>query len=686
MLDTDIRYSKGIGEKRAALYAKLGIATVGGLLYHLPRGYIDLSAPYGVLDAPIDENCAVKARLMRKSPEQRIRDGLSVFKLRAEDPSGVLNITMFNSKYTVDHLDLDREYIFYGRVSGGFTGREMNSPAIYPINGTERIVPIYPTTAGLSSNMIRFHIKSALAALPELPDPIPADIREKYALMGRKESLRNVHFPEDLQQAVCARERFVFEELLTLCCGLSILRAGSKIRRAAVIAPVDMRPFYGCLPFAPTNAQLRAIADIIGDLGGGLPMNRLIQGDVGSGKTLVAAAAIYCCFKNGRQSALMAPTEILAEQHFATLSEFLEPLGVRVGLLTGSVKAAEKRRVKDAIASGEIDLAIGTHALLSQGVEFPRLALAVTDEQHRFGVNQRAKLSAQGLSPEIPDDSRDVHVMVMSATPIPRTLSLIVYGDLQLSVIDELPPGRKSIDTFAVGGDKRKRALAFVRKALDEGRQAYIICPLIEKGETDTGLRPAKEYAQLLSKTELKGYKISLLHGKMKAAEKEEVMRAFSQGQLQALVSTTVVEVGVDVPNATIILIENAERFGLSQLHQLRGRVGRGTEKSYCILISDSKGETAKGRLDMMKRTGDGFALAEYDLKARGPGDFFGQRQHGLPELKIASLSDNLDTMKKAKQCADEILIEDPQLCSPKYTMLGEMVRELMGRVGTSPN
>jgi ATP-dependent DNA helicase RecG len=406
-------------------------------------------------------------------------------------------------------------------------------------------------------------------------------------------------------------------------------------------------------------------------------MNRLMQGDVGSGKTLVAAACIYFCCQNGYQAAMMAPTEILAEQHYTTLSALLASHGIRVGLLTGSTKAAEKKAIRAKLADGELDLIVGTHALLSEGVEFGRLALVVTDEQHRFGVAQRAKLA---------DKSRDAHVLVMSATPIPRTLSLIVYGDLSLSIIDELPPGRQAIDTFVVSSQKRQRALTFLRKALDSGRQAYIICPLIEMGEEDVGLRPAKEYAEQLAKNELKGYKISLLHGKMKAAEKDDIMRRFSRGEIQALVSTTVVEVGVDVPNATIMLIENAERFGLSQLHQLRGRVGRGKEKSYCILISDAKGETARGRLQMMKSTGDGFLLAEYDLKARGPGDFFGYRQHGLPELKVASLSENPETMRKAKECADKILAEDPTLSTPAYARIGVLMRHMLASVGSRPN
>jgi ATP-dependent DNA helicase RecG len=676
-LETNIQYLKGVGEKRAALYQKLGVTTVGELLYHFPREYMDLSEPHTIQDAPLQENCAVRARLMHKSPEQRIRAGLSLYRLRAEDETGVLEITMFNTKFTVDSLQLDTEYIFYGRIGGTLLHREMNAPVIYPLPEDKAILPIYPQTAGISSKMIRRHILQALADLPDLSDLLPETIREAYDLPAWQESLRSIHFPETFEAAHRARERFIFEEFLVLCCGLSVLRTDHHERTAIPMESRALEPFYDALPFVPTGAQIRAIDEAVGDLCGGIPMNRLIQGDVGSGKTLVAAACIYFCTRNGYQSAMMAPTEILAEQHHATLSALLAPSGIRVGLLTGSTKAAEKKAIRAKLADGELDLIVGTHALLSEGVEFGRLALVITDEQHRFGVAQRAKLA---------DKSKNVHVLVMSATPIPRTLSLIVYGDLSLSVIDELPPGRQAIDTFVVSSGKRQRALTFLRKALDGGRQAYIICPLIEMGEEDVGLRPAKEYAEQLAKNELKGYKISLLHGKMKAAEKDDIMRRFSRGEIQALVSTTVVEVGVDVPNATMMLIENAERFGLSQLHQLRGRVGRGKEKSYCILISDAKGETARGRLQMMKSTGDGFLLAEYDLKARGPGDFFGYRQHGLPELKVASLSENPETMRKAKECADKILAEDPTLSTPAYARIGVLMRHRLASVGSRPN
>ena len=673
-LQTGIQFLKGVGEKRAALYAKLRVFTVYDLLFHFPRDYTDLSKPYAIMDAPMNEGSVpVCARLVSKGREQRIRGGLSIWKLLAADEYGAdLQITIFNAKYTVDSLVLDREYIFYGRVDGSMLRREMSAPRIFPADTAHRILPVYPQTAGLGSSLIRKNISQALETLAPMPDPLPEAIRLRYNLGELNACLRGIHLPESPEAAAFARERFIFEELLILCCALAGMRCDRASGIAAPLMPnpnADMNAFYAALPFSPTNAQIRCVAEIIRDLGLSSPMNRLIQGDVGSGKTMVAAAAIYHAVANGLQCAMMAPTGILAEQHHATLCRLLEPLGIRVELLTGSTKAAEKRRVLAGLADGTAGLCVGTHALISDGVEWHNLGLAVTDEQHRFGVAQRARLSQK---------TRGCHVLVMSATPIPRTLSLIIYGDLQLSILDEMPPGRRPVETLVIGPGKRERALGFLRKALDEGCQAYIVCPLIETGEADTGLRPAVEYASALREGELRGYSVGLLHGKMKPREKEDAMRRFNTGEIQALVSTTVVEVGVDVPNASIIMIENAERFGLSQLHQLRGRVGRGAHKSWCILVSGSKGVNARRRLSAMKQTSDGFALAELDLKLRGPGDFFGERQHGLPELKVASLADNLAVMHKAQECALGILADDPRLEAPQHTLLRKMADDMM--------
>jgi ATP-dependent DNA helicase RecG len=676
---TSIQFLKGVGEKRAALYGKLGVHTIGELLRHFPRDYIDLSKPCTVREAPAGgEACVIRAVLASKSGEQRIRKGLSIFKLAAEDEDGGrLTVTIFNAKYTVDSLAAGEEYLFCGKAEGFPPRLEMASPMIFPVKSTREILPVYPQTAGIHSGLIRRNISQALESAGSLPDLLPEALRLEFGVGELNACMQSIHFPHSLEAAAFARERFIFEELLILCCALSSLHSGREKRTALPMEAVGLEPFYRSLPFAPTGAQLRCIGEAAADLCSGTPMNRLIQGDVGSGKTLVAAGAVYFAVKNGYQCAMMAPTEILAEQHLATMRAMLEPLGIRVALLTGSTKAAEKRIILQSLADGLIDLCVGTHALISEGVRYGRLGLVVTDEQHRFGVAQRASLSQK---------AETCHVLVMSATPIPRTLSLMIYGDLQLSVLDELPPGRQPVETLVVGGSKRERALGFVRNALEEGRQAYIVCPLIEMGEIDTGLRPATEYAGRLAERELQGYSVGLLHGKMKPREKEETMRRFKAGELQALVSTTVVEVGVDVPNATIILIENAERFGLSQLHQLRGRVGRGQHKSWCILVSDARGETARKRLSAMKNISDGFRLAELDLQLRGPGDFFGQRQHGLPELKVASLADNMAVMQRAQDCAAGLLRGDPGLSLPEHAGLREAVGRLLGAVGGRPN
>lgn len=676
-MNTEIRYLKGVGDKRAALYQKLRIETIGQLLRHLPREYIDLSAPCTIAEAPADKPCAVRARLISKGREQRVRAGLSIFKLTAADDSGEMQLTIFNSKYTVAALNLDQEYIFYGICGGTLLRRCMQSPAIYPAGETPAMLAVYAQTKGLPSSVIRRNVAQALELLPELPDPLSAPVRDRYQFPALGDALRTVHFPADRAQAARARSRFVFEELLVLSLAMSMLRAERDVHRIEPLARVNLDPFYNALPFQPTGAQLRCIGECVADLCGETPMNRLIQGDVGSGKTLVVAACVYFVRQNAMQSVVMAPTEILAEQHFATLRGILEPLGVRVALLTGATKPAARRDILKALENGDVDLCIGTHALLSEGVRFRALCLAVTDEQHRFGVRQRAKLSQK---------SEGCHVMVLSATPIPRTLSLIIYGDLSLSVIDELPPGRQPVDTYVVSGGKRARALNYIKKALDAGRQAYIVCPLIEQNEADTGLIPAARYAERLAAAEFRGYSVALLHGRMKPADKEQTMRRMRSGEVQLLVSTTVVEVGVDVPNATIILIENAERFGLSQLHQLRGRVGRGAGRSTCILISDARNGRTRERLNVMKATNDGFAIAEHDLKLRGPGDFFGHRQHGLPELRVADLADDLAVLQAAQDCALSILAGDPALTAPENALLAEAARRMILTVGERPN
>lgn len=669
--DTDkpIRFLKGVGERRGALYNKLSVFTVDDLLHYYPRAYIDLSSPSAIAGAPFDAPCAVLATVVRKTGEQRLRGGLAVFKVTVTDDTDDMQITFFNAKYTVDALLAGEKYIFYGKVGGRFTRREMSSPMVLAYDAQQHFLPVYPLTAGLSSKMISTNMAQALALIKgDTADVLPEWMRREYELCHKVFALCGIHSPACAEALETAKKRLIFEELLVLNLAMSSLRSGNKLQTGARMKPCDMKPFFNALPYVPTGAQSRVIAECCSDLTQRAPMNRLIQGDVGSGKTLVGAACAYFALKSGYQTAMMAPTEILAEQHFRTLTELLTPLGFRVGLLTGSMKAAQKREVKARLAAGEIDLILGTHALIQDNVEFKSLGLVITDEQHRFGVGQRMKLAQKGQNP---------HVLVMSATPIPRTLALIIYGDLDVSVIDELPRGRKPIKTYIIDPPKRHRAYGFIKKYLDEGQQGYIVCPLVEQGEQqELELMDAVEYAERLAQGELAGYSIGVLHGKMKPAEKEKTMRAFVSGEIQLLVATTVIEVGVDVPNATVMLIENAERFGLSQLHQLRGRIGRGSAESACILVTDSDLE----RLAVIKSTSDGFKIAEEDLKLRGPGDFFGSRQHGLPKLKIADMMTDIKVLKLAQGACAKLLAEDRALAKPENALLRAQVQRMLER------
>ena len=647
-LDTSIQYLTGVGPKRAALYQKLDIHTVRDLLYYFPRSYIDLTAPCDIAAMPLFEQCAVRARVVAKSAPQYVRRGMTLFRVKVADDSGSMVITFFNAKYAVEALKYDTEYIFYGRSGGTLTRREMASPSIYPADLPNALIPVYPLTQGLSSKMVGANISQALQLLgEELDDPIPAFIRQEYHLCHLQFALRNIHLPTDRESAEIARRRLIFEELLMLALSLRSVRDDTYTQTSYVCGKADLQPFFDQLPFTLTGAQQRAIDQVRQDLAKNTPMNRLVQGDVGSGKTMVAAAASYIAFQNHYMSALMAPTEILAQQHYHGLSKLLEPLGMRLGLLCGSMTAKEKRDIKERIALGMVDLVIGTHALISKDVDLPNLALVVTDEQHRFGVRQRASLSEKSNHP---------HTLVMSATPIPRTLALMIYGDLDVSSIDELPPNRQPVKTYVISSKIKERAYNFLKDHLDRGLQGYIVCPLVEAMETTpANLQNAEEYADKLARGPFQNYRVGVLHGKMRAKDREAIMQQFASGEIQLLVSTTVIEVGVDVPNAVIMMVENAERFGLSQLHQLRGRVGRGSVQSYCILISDTQNPDTKQRLQVLHQTNDGFKVAEYDLKARGPGDFLGKRQHGLPQLKIADLSSSMDTMEQVQQAAQRI-------------------------------
>lgn len=675
-LDTDIKYLKGVGERRAAMLSRLGVSDVNALVRLYPRVYEDWSRIKSINEAQIGEICCIKGIVGSPVRKNLIRKGLTLYKTEITDGSGIMGITIFNSRFAAEKLTEGDEFLFFGRVGGNLYRKEMNSPEIEPAEGADRIRPIYPQTHGLNSKMIEKLVRTALTECrDELVDPIPLWLREKYCLMNLPDSLWNIHFPKSPDYLEEARRRLIFEELLILQLGLEKMRSQTQNNAGAIIERDFSDEYFSHLPFSPTGAQRRAVKEAMRDMMSGRQMNRLLQGDVGSGKTAVAAALVYSAAKNSMQSALMAPTEVLAEQHYKTFLKLFEGCSINVELLTGSDTTAQKRRKKEALKAGEIDLLIGTHAIIQSDVEFKSLALVITDEQHRFGVEQRNALGEKGENP---------HLYVMSATPIPRTLALIIYGELDISILDELPPGRQKIETYAVTSELRQRAYNYVKKHLDAGRQGYIICPLVDEGESDTELASAVKYADELQRGDFRGYTVGLMHGKMKSVDKKKVMESFSNGETQLLVSTTVIEVGVDVPNAVIMVIENAERFGLSQLHQLRGRIGRGQYKSTCILITDAKNDTAQRRMKVMETTTDGFKIADEDLKLRGPGEFFGSRQHGLPEMKIADMLEDRSTLEETQRAAKEIMARDPELSSPESTALKNEIQRLFDAVGSA--
>ena len=651
---------KGVGEKRARLLASVGIETVGDMLRYYPRAYTDYSKPVPITDIQPEETAVFRGTVMKKL-RPYITPRYSIFRLTVSDGTDTVLIALFNSQFTFDKLVEGRDYCFCGRIKGTVLAKECSSPMFIDADDPNVLVPKYHLTEGLTANAVSACIKDALAKCT-FSDPLPEEIVNKYGLMTYREALQSVHFPTGHDALEAARKRLAFEELLILQLGMKLIKSRNKRTTPAVMQPRSLDDFYGSLKFTPTGAQMRSIDECIADMTSGAPMNRLLQGDVGSGKTLVAAALCAFAAKNGMQSALMAPTEILAKQHHATLSAFLEPLGMPVALLTGSTV---KKPVYEALQSGTAQVAVGTHALIQSAVEFRELGLVITDEQHRFGVRQRTVLSEKGVSP---------HTLVMSATPIPRTLSFAIYGDLDVSVLDEMPKGRIPIRTYGVDSGYRERIYRFIIKYIMNGFQAYIVCPFVEKSEAMADKASAVEYYEELKKT---WFPIGLLHGKMKQAEKDRVMKDFVSGEIKLLIATTVIEVGIDVPNAVVILIENAEQFGLSQLHQLRGRVGRGTEQSHCVLMTDSKSDYTKARIDTMVRTTDGFEIANEDLKLRGPGSFFGAAQHGLPELRIADISSDTVILHDASELAENILSDDPKLTDPKNAGLRRLVSSL---------
>ena len=683
-LGSGLRELPGIGEARASRLEKLGLATVEDLLRYFPRDYEDRRQRYTIAAAPVELPVCVAAMVAEPPRRSYIRKGLELTKARVVDARGSMELTFFNQSYVKNALVPGESYIFYGMVEGLPPRRRMTNPVFEPEDRprfTGRIMPIYPLTAGISNNLLSgLALRCVQDCAQAMPEILPFRVRQAHALAACGYSYQNIHFPASEEALALARRRLIFEELFYLSCGLAFLRSRREGASGPVFRRERLEPFFDLLPFSLTEAQRRAIREAAEDCASGRPMNRLVQGDVGSGKTMVAAACCFLAWKSGWQAALMAPTEILAEQHFRTLSGVLAPAGLRVGLLTGSLRAGEKKKVRAALAAGEIDLLVGTHAILSAGVEFARLGLVVTDEQHRFGVGQRSALAAKGggLSP---------HVLVMSATPIPRTLALIIYGDLDVSVIDELPPGRTPVETFLVGEDKRTRMYQFVRRQVAEGRQVYIVCPAVEEvqpspegEEPPPGFADQKAvtaYARDLQERVFPDLRVGFVHGRLKPREKEAAMAAFAGGALDVLVSTTVIEVGVDVPNASLIIVENADRFGLYQLHQLRGRVGRGRHQSYCVLITSNRNQETRARLKVLTRTTDGFRISEEDLKLRGPGDFFGKRQHGLPQMRIADLAGDTRLLKEAQEAAQALLAEDPALARPEHQPLKEQIRRL---------
>ena len=670
-LTTNVRYVKGIGEQRAKGLEKLGIRTLKDLISYFPRAYDDRRTYRKIKDLEDGENACVEAMVAAAPVLSRIRKGLELVKLRAVDETGALDVTFFNQSYLKDNLQAGETYTFFGKAEVMGRKRTMANPIVEREGVrlmTGRIMPIYPLTAGISQLTLVKAMEQGLAACQKLlPDPLPDQVRQEHALCHVGYAYGKIHFPDNDEELAIVRRRLVFEELFLLAIGLKRLRGRRDALTCTPWADTDLSDFYGRLPFSLTGAQRRSIEEIRRDLSAGRPMNRLVQGDVGSGKTMVAAAAMLCAARNGKQAALMAPTEILAEQHYKGLAPLLEGMGVTCVLLTGAMPVKRRREILGAMEKGEAQVVIGTHALISADVAYHDLGLVVTDEQHRFGVGQRSALAAKGERP---------HLLVMSATPIPRTLALMIYGDLDVSVIDELPPGRQKIDTFAVPGSYHQRIYKFLEKEIAAGRQAYIICSMVEENDQiPDDRKAAAEYAKMLQERVFPHLAVACVHGRMKPKEKDKVMSAFAAGDIHILVSTTVVEVGVDVPNATVMVIEDADRFGLSQLHQLRGRVGRGKHKSYCILISDNRNEESRARLKVMTQTGDGFQIAEEDLRLRGPGDFFGRRQHGLPALKVADLSCDMALLREAQQAAEEVLAADPELksCPAAAERLREM-------------
>ena len=673
-LSDPVTLLKGVGQARARQLANLNIFTLEDLICHFPRGYEDRTRLVNIEKLEPDVPACFRAMVMNTPRTAHVRKGLDVTKVTVSDTTGRLNLTFFNSQYAAQQLQYGSEYIFYGAVSGDFIGYNMTNPTFEPVDApavnTRRVMPIYPLTAGLSNGVLLRLVQQALAICDAPAEILPEEVRREYDILPAQQAYTAIHQPKSMEEAEQAKKRLIFEEFFVFSAGLSLMRQNRREKKAEVYENLDLQPFYQELPFSLTGAQRRAVEEILKDFQKGTPMNRLVQGDVGSGKTMVAAAAACCAARNGRQVALMAPTEILAEQHFASLSKLFVPLQISVGLLTGSMSVKEKKLVRQQLEEGTLQVVVGTHALLTDATRFQNLGLVIADEQHRFGVAQRSRLSGKGEDP---------HLLVMSATPIPRTLALLMYGDLDVSILDELPPGRETVDTFLVNESYRPRINAFIRKQVSQGNQCFVVCPAVEENQ-ELGVKAAAAWAETLQQTVFPDLRITLLHGQMKGSEKEAAMAAFARGEADVMVATTVIEVGVDVPNATLMVIEDADRFGLSQLHQLRGRVGRGRAKSYCILTSHNRNPETLERLKALCKTTDGFRIAEEDLKLRGPGDFFGSRQSGLPAFRVADLSCDLKTLKDAQGASARWIDTAGTSDAPEARALRQRIGQLFQR------
>jgi len=657
-LNKDIRYIKGVGPARVELLNKLGIHTLEDILTYFPRDYEDRGKYKLIAELENEETVAFRAIVTSKITENRVRKGMTIYQTIARDESGSVILSWFNQSYLKNTLFVGKEYVFFGKVKKGIGRIEVQSPIFEEVGkekNTGRIIPIYPLTYGITQNVIRNIIENAMKeADGEFWESIPSWILKKYSLCDINFAMKSIHFPNEYQDFQKARYRIAFEELLTLQTALLMMKHSVKTDNRGISFYIDeqIQDLLNKLPYTLTNAQMRVWNEINLDMKSENCMNRLVQGDVGSGKTAVAMLALYKACKNGYQAAMMAPTSILAKQHYLYLSKMLESFGIKCELFTSDLTKKKKDSLIEDLKNGKIDIAIGTHALIEENIVFQNLGLVITDEQHRFGVRQRGILSSKGTRPD---------VLVMTATPIPRTLAMILYGDLDISIIDELPAGRQKIETYAVRRNMEERVNNFIIKEMKQGRQAYIVCPLVEESENMDGLKSVTEQYEYY-KDIFKDFKVAILHGKMKSKEKDEMMTKFKEGEINVLISTTVIEVGVDVPNATMMVVENAERFGLAQLHQLRGRVGRGKFKSYCILKYDSNSDVVRQRMEMMQKSNDGFVISEKDLELRGPGEFFGTRQHGIPEFKVANLFTDMPILKLAGKASKELLEKDPNL------------------------